>query len=81
MCGMSGEEPRDETEDSDEERIFLILDENPFYDDRLETLLNCVTIEVGDQGLPDDKCLELYQELRGIVDKYELMLPKKEDVN
>lgn len=63
-------------EETDEEKIYAILGENPFYDDRVDILVNCLVYELEDIGLAEDKQRELFRELRGVVDKYELMLPK-----
>lgn len=77
---MTTEPPGDEDK-SDEERIYDILGENPFYDDRVDVLLTCVSFELEDLGLPEDKARGLYRELRGVIDKYEGLLPEKEPAN
>jgi len=76
---MSDETPEaaPEEEKSAEDRIYEILGEEPFYDDRVDILLNCVVSELEDQGLLDSTARELYGELRGIVDKFELRLEEK----
>jgi hypothetical protein len=77
---MTTEPPGDE-EKSEEERISDILGENPFYDDRVDVLLNCLAFELDELGLPEEKSRELYRELRGVIDKYELLLPEKGATN
>ena len=66
---------------TDEEKVADILAANPFYDDRLDILLNCLTGELQDLGLPDDKAEALYSELETTLHKYEALLPNPEKPN
>lgn len=69
------------TELTDEERIEQILADNPFYDDRVDVLLNCLAGELTELGLPDERARELYRELETTLHKYEAMLPDPEKSN
>jgi len=66
---------------TDEERIEQILADNPFYDDRVDVLMNCLAGELVELGLPEARAKELYRELETTLQKYEAMLPEPEKSN
>jgi len=79
---MSSEEQSDSGDETDEELVMELLRENPFYDDRVDTLVNCLVMELQDIGLAEDKLEEAFREIRAAVDKYELTVPDRtRDVN
>lgn len=69
-----------EDEETDEEFIERILSENPFHDDRVQVLMNCLVSEVAGDVLSDDQMEALAEEIKAVVDRYELVVDAVEEV-
>jgi hypothetical protein len=74
-------------EDTAEEKVCRILDQEPFYDDRVDILINVLMSEVcGICTMTEDDETKLIEELRSVIDRWELkklpMEPRQlKDVN